>query len=167
MQRRSKGFTMVELLITLAIAAIILALATPSFLDLMEKNRVRSTAEQLTDLFRLSRVVAVEQRLRVSVCGSSDNTNCDDDWDSSILSIKKGDSVDEVLGTLNISSKVSVSKNGTHPEVEFRESGWAPGDSSTITICPVDGDQRNAYKVIVRFSGKVRMQANTDNESWC
>lgn len=167
MQRRAKGFTIIELMITLAVAVIIVAIGTPSFLDLMEKNRVRSTAEQLTDLLRLSRVVAVEQRMRVSVCGSSDNTNCTNDWGTSILSIKNGDNVDEVLGALNVSNKVSVSKNGSHHKVEFRESGWAPADNSTITICPVDGNQRNAYKVIVRSSGKVRMEANTDNESWC
>lgn len=168
MQRVAKGFTMVELLITLIIAGIIIAFATPSFLDLMERNRVKSTTEQLADLLRLSRVVAVEQRNEVSVCGSSDKSSCDNEWSSSIIAVKRGEAAenDEILASLEVSDRITITKNGTHTRVDFRVTGWAPGDNTEFLVCPVDGKASNGYKIIVSSSGKIKLQAGKEEE-WC
>ena len=154
MGAKANGFTLVELLITLIIAALVLGFATPSFLDLIEKNRVRSTSQQLVELLRLSRVTAVEHRNRVTVCGSSDSANCDNDWGSSIISVKRGEdgADDEIMASMSISEKIAISKtnnNDKNPNIDFRVSGWIPWDQTTFTICPVDGKQGNAYQITV------------------
>ena len=40
MQGDNRGFTLVELAVTLAVAAILLTLATPSFAELLRRNRL-------------------------------------------------------------------------------------------------------------------------------
>jgi len=172
MQRAEKGFTIVELLITLFIAAILIAFATPSFLDMIEKNRVRSTSETLVELLRMSRLTAVQQRRTVMVCGSSDRATCDNNWQESIITVKRGgeDGQDAILATMNISDKVALSKTNNGPintNIDFNSNGWSPADNTTITLCPVDGNQRNAYQVILSGSGKTKIRSNKQDESWC
>lgn len=168
--RKDKGFTLIELIVTMFIAAILLGIATPSFMDLMERNRVRTTTEDLVKILRSSRLLAVEQRNPVSVCGSSDTESCDHDWGSAVISVKKGQdgAADEIMATLEISDKVSISKNNNaNPTIDFRVNGWAPWDQTTFTVCAVDGRQDSAYHVVVSGSGKIKMVANKTGETWC
>lgn len=46
-----KGFTLIELMVTIAVAAVLLGIAVPSFQDMLERNRVAAqTNEVLGDL---------------------------------------------------------------------------------------------------------------------
>ncbi|WP_290593159.1 MULTISPECIES: GspH/FimT family pseudopilin [unclassified Ketobacter] len=172
MQRAEKGFTIVELMITLVIVAIMIAFATPSFIDMIEKNRVRTTGENLLELLRTSRLTAVQQRSTVVVCGSSNRETCDNDWQSSIITVKpaENDGQDQILASMSISDKVTISKTNNGPintNIDFNSNGWSPFDNTIITLCPVDGKQRNAYQVTLSGSGKTKIRSNTQDENWC
>jgi len=169
---RTKGFTLIELIVTLTIAAVVLAFAVPSFMDLIERNRIRTASKDLVELLRISRLTAVEQRNEVTVCGSSDQTSCDNDWTTSILAIKRGEdgAADEILASMAINDKIAISKtnnNKSNPNIDFRVSGWIPWDQTTFTLCPVAGKQDNAYQVVISGSGKVKLRPNSDNANWC
>jgi type IV fimbrial biogenesis protein FimT len=64
---RSRGFTLVELMITLLVVLILTLIAVPSFKDYIEKSRVRGTADQITDLLARARASAVKSNLPVAV----------------------------------------------------------------------------------------------------
>lgn len=169
---KEKGFTLIELMVTLMIASIILMFALPSFTDLVDKSRVRTTSKDLVELLRLSRLSAVEQRNIVSVCGSSDQETCDHDWTASIISIKRSENgeQDQILATLRINDGIAITKNNNNennPTIDFRSSGWAPWDQTTFTICPTTGKQQYAYQVVVAGSGKVKLRTNSNNQNWC
>lgn len=66
-----RGFSMVELMITIAIAAILLALAVPSFTSFLNSNRVTSQANELLANFQLARLESIRRGARVVVCGSA------------------------------------------------------------------------------------------------
>ena len=55
MRAQSRGFTLVELLVTLAVAAILLALATPSFADLLRANRLAAANNALVTALNVAR----------------------------------------------------------------------------------------------------------------
>ena len=79
---KAQGLTLTELLITLAVAAVVLAMATPSLRDLMLDNRVTAQANAFLTSLNLARSEAVKRGLRVVVCNSTDGARCAgaEDW---------------------------------------------------------------------------------------
>jgi type IV fimbrial biogenesis protein FimT len=72
-----KGFTLVELMITIAIAAIILAIAVPSFTQVIKNNRMAGQINELVSSLNLARSEAVKRGLSVTVCKrNAAGTNC-------------------------------------------------------------------------------------------
>ena len=60
-RQANSGFTMIELMIVVAIMAILIALAAPSFTPLIERWRVRDAAETLTATLYLARSEAIKR----------------------------------------------------------------------------------------------------------
>lgn len=66
-RRPLHGFTLVELLIVLAVVAVVLTLAAPSFRDLIEGQRLRGTSAQLVTDVQFARTEAVSRGELVGV----------------------------------------------------------------------------------------------------
>jgi type IV fimbrial biogenesis protein FimT len=71
------GFTLVELLVTLTIAAILLAVGVPSFRTVIQNNRLITGTNDLVSILNFARSEAVTRGIRVTVCKSSDQAACD------------------------------------------------------------------------------------------
>lgn len=64
----AKGFTLTEMMVTIALAAIVMALAAPSLQGIIENNRLSSTTNSLITALNLARSEAITRGMRVSVC---------------------------------------------------------------------------------------------------
>jgi len=74
MQRwRQSGFTLVELMVTLAVAVILATLAIPSFVEFIKKSRLRGATDDVVSLLNTSRATAVklQRQINVSMKGSA------------------------------------------------------------------------------------------------
>lgn len=71
----SKGFTLVELMVVIAVLAILAAVAVPSYRDLMDNYRVRQAGEDVISLISNARSGAVKlhREVRVSFAGTGAN----------------------------------------------------------------------------------------------
>ncbi|HEB26441.1 MAG TPA: prepilin-type N-terminal cleavage/methylation domain-containing protein [Porticoccus sp.] len=76
---RKKGFTLVELLITIALVAVISALAVPSFQTLIKKSRTSVEAQRVLTTLYYARMEAIKRNSLVSLCPSSDGLACNPD----------------------------------------------------------------------------------------
>ncbi len=75
MRNRSNGFTIIELLVTLAIAALILGLAAPSFNEFRRNGRLTSTANDFLGAVQFARTEAIKRQQPVSVCATANPTS--------------------------------------------------------------------------------------------
>jgi type IV fimbrial biogenesis protein FimT len=76
--RCAKGFTIVELMVAIAVAAILLVIAVPSFTNAINSNRLKSTANTLIGSLKAARMAAVQRNLGVQFCSNSTASNTSD-----------------------------------------------------------------------------------------
>ncbi len=83
---KNRGVTLLELLITVAIAAVLLSMAIPSFDGLIKRNRLNSAYNALLGELSYTRSEAVQRAQTVSICASSDDATCNSaNWESGRL----------------------------------------------------------------------------------
>lgn len=68
---RAQGFSLLELMITLAVAAILLVIGIPSFRELMHRNQVSSASNELLASLAYARTEAITRGQLVSMCPSA------------------------------------------------------------------------------------------------
>lgn len=79
---RSKGFTLLELMITIGVAAVILGFGVPGFMSIIQNNRATTHTNDLITALNLARSEATRRAAGITVCSSTDGATCagDNDW---------------------------------------------------------------------------------------
>lgn len=74
-----RGFTLIELMVAVAILAILLAVGVPSFQSFIASSRLTTANNDLVGAITLARSEAIRRGSRVTVCKSANSTACTDD----------------------------------------------------------------------------------------
>ena len=128
MLKQTKGFTLIELMVTLAVAAIVLGIAVPSFNTQILNNRSIALGEDFATALNFVRSEAVKRGGRVSLCASSDGATCVGNWVDGFIAFVDGAVSDTagapVVGTVlrvweqqNPSAEITVRRGGV--DVDF------------------------------------------------
>ena len=155
MERKAKGFTFMELLITLAIAAIVIGIAIPSFTTLISSTRLYTHTRQLFNTLLMTRSRAITSGFRCILCPTLDGEVCHDDnkWHHRLILFedRNGNGAREVdseplvyaaeaAKQLYIYSGSSFDASGARKKVSYYPAGHAYGSAITLTLC----DKRRA-----------------------
>ncbi|MEX2123833.1 MAG: GspH/FimT family pseudopilin [Woeseia sp.] len=83
-REKIKGFTLLELMFTIAVAAIVLSFGVPGFLSFIANNRAVTDTNDLVTALNLGRSEATRRGSAVLLCSSSDGASCSgsNDWSS-------------------------------------------------------------------------------------
>ena len=68
------GFTMIELMVVVAVIAVTMAIALPSFNEMVANNRVTSETNRIVSDIQLARSEAMKRGVRIVMCRSADTT---------------------------------------------------------------------------------------------
>lgn len=136
---RARGFTLIELMVTIAVAAVLLAIAVPSFTSVINGNRLTGEANELVASLQLARSEAVRRNMQVIVCSSSNGATCADspNWTQWISVLP---STGAVLRVNSPKSQVQVTGALADGRIVFRGDGIARASNgdlldTTVTAC--------------------------------
>lgn len=124
--RRARGFNMPELLITVAIAAALVALAAPSFKSAFAKYRMGAESGNLLDSLLLAREEARNSASPVTICASSDGTGCTGSaWQAGHIVFRDGGAAGVVDGSDTVIGRAAAAKAGITLVTTLQQSGNA------------------------------------------
>jgi len=171
---KRRGFTLVEMLVVLAVGSILLAIAIPSYAFLVNTSRLAAVTNDLVTALHLARSEAIKRGVRVTVCKTSDamaaspacstTANWHDGWlvfvdggtsgeidgDDTLIRVREQVSGGAVITSINYSRYISYLPGGGSQG----SSGLANG---SLKICR-GSIQRN---IIVNRTGRPRLDNST------
>jgi len=76
--KANNGFTLFELIVTMAVLAILAMIAIPSMVNLIKSNKIKTTSGALVDFMQQARSEAIRTGRPVTICASSNALSCND-----------------------------------------------------------------------------------------
>ena len=182
MSQKPRGFTLIELVITVSMAAIILTLGIPRFREMVLNNKMTAQINSLVSDLNLARSEAIKRGASVTLCKrNSAGTNCDntanwnggwivfadqngngnfdDDGDTALCEPAE-DCLIRVTPPLPSDIRLSFSKN----IVTFDAMGASSGFSGTFKFCD-DRGAKKARATLLENNGRIRNSTDSPNDS--
>ena len=178
MKHKIAGFTLIELMITIALAGILAAIGLPSFTDTISRSRLTTNINELVASMNFARSEAVKQNRSITVRKSG--TEWEEGWtifvDMNGDGVYDADGVDNTLGTADdetelriheaLPSHFTLRSTGIN-RVTYRASGQS-GNGSFVLCDNKDGNNApeawTSRLMIINAVGRVRMGADNDND---
>lgn len=186
------GFTLVELMVTLAVLAILIGVAIPSFSTLMASNRLTAATNNFVTAINLARMEALRRNQRVTLCKAAPGaTSCDTSPSSSwgngwvvfaeggtAASLSLDTSTDTILsrGGGNLPADILVLGNGAAqtyisyvPDGTSRLFGGG-FFAATVRVCSTSASLTNdtrARDIVISNSGRIILQTPTGVSNTC
>ena len=146
---KESGFTIVELMVALAVAVILIGVAVPSFQSISRSNAVRVTTNELISTINTARQQSLSLRSEVQVAPV--NGGWEKGWQVDFVNAGAGDNT-----TFTVRNGVVINKTGG--ELVFRErGGLGSGAGSVFTVRHAESASIcRAFSV--NFFGKVSLE---------
>lgn len=144
-RREASGFTLLELMVTLAVAAILIGIAVPSLSDATLAGKLSASANDLVAGVAMGRSEAIKRNSVTSLCVSSNGSSCGSGgWDQGWIVIA-GSTVIQKHPAAPIGFKVTSSVT----KIDFQPTGVGNTQAS-LTVCrsaPSAGAQERVVNV--------------------
>lgn len=177
------GFTLVELLVSVAVLSVLVSMAVPNFQSVVSDTRQASYYNKVASALRYARSEAIKRSAAVSICARASDNSCGDDWANGMLifldATNNGiplvyDGTDTTLRTVRVSSaKISlrasalVLANGTPAVatvVRFNSRGQPNWINGTMVLCD-DRGAKEARALVMTGSGISRRAYRTSTSN--
>jgi type IV fimbrial biogenesis protein FimT len=171
---RTAGFTLVELVVTIAVASVLLATAIPAFSNLMAQNELAVASNAARGALMVARETAVMRGHPVSLCAGEPKGGCSGDWsDGQWLvfrdtdhsgDLDTGETVLQHGRVPGAGQAVSIGGNGPlRSALVYMPLGHAERISGAfgagrLRLCVTRDIALNARELVISASGRVRMQ---------
>lgn len=169
---RGRGFSLIELMVVVAIAATLLVIAVPSFAEVNIRNRIAGEANDFIAGVSYARTEAVRLGATSGICASADGTTCAGDWSEGWLIWSDANrdgamSASEVLRIGEINALDTFEATGlVAAEVEFTPRGLVdedslnPNEDGEFVLRPAECATGKMHQrtLTLTLTGQVRME---------
>lgn len=155
--RAGRGFTLIELMVTIAVMAILMAIAVPSFNEVALHSKLNSVSNNFVASAHLARSEAIKRNGTVTLCASSDGSSCTGAWKDGWV-VLAGGAVIHTQAALPAGFLLS----GNVTSIAFQPTGVG-ATAANLTLCratPTIGTQQRTVTVsatgrpgVVKVSG--------------
>ncbi len=157
-----RGFTLIEVMVVVALVAILATLAAPSWNQIQARAAIRSLVNDYSMSLLLARSEAVRLNSPVTICPSNNGINCtnsdlDDGW---IVAIGVAtDAAPRVLQDNAARGNVRTGFASQVRTITFLANGQPSGlPIQTVRVCPVtNGMESLARNIVVNQTGRSRV----------
>ena len=153
-----RGFTLMELLLAIAVLAIVTTAALPAFNQFIQTNRLSGQSNELVTALQFARSEALKRGEVVRVCASSDGEACGGNWNQGLIALVDPADTAEVVRVWGApGDQIEFTPNGG--SIDFLGNGFAAAALDLVLrseYCPTDTD--NARRVTVERTGRVASQ---------
>ena len=170
---RISGFTTIELMVTLAVAAIVFAIALPSFRNMLGDQRVQAASSDLYASLIYARSEAIKRNQFVAVCAKTDDGfGCQNstDWARGWIVFIDGDgngfpgAVSDILKRQD--TIPSVTLTGTGSNVSYQRDGRLRAAATAFVTSPLPANTSvRARCVSLDLSGRPKSMTDTDGNA--
>lgn len=167
--KRSSGFTLIELMVTLLVAAVLMGLGAPGIANLMERNRLQTSTDNLFTTLMVTRSEALKRNRRVTLCKSSTGTGCTDaaEWHQGWLVYADTDNdgaadPNEILrveAALRLGDTLYAT-GAFADDLSYDMDGTSSG-AGTFVMCNADQDTQFGREIQVEVTGRPRLKTST------
>jgi len=167
---RNSGFTLIELIITLTVASILMALAVPGFQSFISSNRLTAQINDVIADISLSRNEAIKRNTTTGVCVSTSGTTCatGGNWANGWLVYYVCPSTDTTCtanANVVIRAHETLVGNNTlvlSPAIDavvYGKTGLISSGTVTITLC--DSNAHKSRVIAISPAGRPSLSENT------
>ncbi|WP_413231779.1 GspH/FimT family pseudopilin [Marinobacter sp.] len=158
---KASGLTLVELLVVLAISAILLGSAFPGIGHLMNQSQRHSATSELIALINLARHTAIHEQTSVTLCPLTTSQTCSSNWELPIVAFRDPTHTKSLAVPAQLIRQISppahgylIVRSANRPYFRFRPSGRAREAIGNIVWCPDDHDPRYASQIRINMGGR-------------
>lgn len=165
MRRARQGYTLVELLVTVAVVVIVLGTGYPVVQALLREAHLSGMVSSYLQAFNSARVIALTAHRQVAVCTLDSRGRCSGRWASELAMFYDDDrdgvlaSPDDIisLGGAPRTREVDVTFRAfrTTRHVSLRPNGQYR-QNGTFRFCPRDGSPGRA--IVINVAGRARTE---------
>lgn len=163
MMRHLRGYTLIELLLAMAIAGILLTLSIPYWQSFRNQHLLEIQTNRLLDSIQLARNTAMSLQTPVNICPSDDGKTCVDisetGWIIFTISQKDKLNAETIIRNYNLADqcKIKWQGMGQYPYVQFNPQGNAQGYNGSFNIIVNNVKNTIINTVIVSPTGRARL----------